>query len=240
MNLVESRSFRKKFFNNPFFTPFRFIFGKIVCFFDSSTPAANQFTARTGSSVYPLAFFLRRSSLLKLVSLTDLFGSDYPTRVKRFRVTYRFRRLLYAKMWLGKKIFRWEKISTVFTNALVKDRSVVATITSLYKSRLWFERECWDLYGVYFSNNPDLRRILTDYGFTGFPFRKDFPLSGYVQSRYDFSVKKVNYEAVDFRFGQSYRYFDFKSPWEKKNKRLFLKAKVTHGEPKRQHQRRLL
>jgi NADH-quinone oxidoreductase subunit C len=86
----------------------------------------------------------------------------------------------------------------------------------VYKSRGWFERECWDLYGIYFSNNPDLRRILTDYGFRGFPLRKDFPLSGFIQSRYDHDIKKVRQEPTTFQFGQTYRYFDFKSPWENK------------------------
>jgi NADH-quinone oxidoreductase subunit C len=88
----------------------------------------------------------------------------------------------------------------------------VPSVTGVYSVAGWFEREAWDLYGIYFSNHPDLRRILTDYGFEGHPLRKDFPLTGFVEVRYDIEQKRVIYEPVKLR--QEFRSFDFQSPWE--------------------------
>jgi NADH-quinone oxidoreductase subunit C len=95
----------------------------------------------------------------------------------------------------------------------MKEEAVVKSASSIYKSSLWLEREIWDMFGIFFSEHPDLRRILTDYGFEGFPLRKDFPLSGFNEVRYDDEVKRIIYEPIEIT--QEFRSFDFLSPWEK-------------------------
>ena len=101
----------------------------------------------------------------------------------------------------------------IFLNISNSELESVSSIESIFKSANWFEREVWDMFGVYFLNHPDLRRILTDYGFEGYPLRKDFPLSGYTQVRYDEELKRVILEPLELT--QEYRYFNFISPWER-------------------------
>lgn len=141
--------------------------------------------------------FLKNHYWLKFKTLISITAIDFPERSERFEVNYF---LLSHK--LNKRI-----IIRVSTN----DITPIPSITSIYKSANWYEREVWDLFGVFFSGHPDLRRILTDYGFEGFPFRKDFPQTGYVEVRYDDQKKYVLYEPIEFT--QEFRYYDFMTPW---------------------------
>ncbi len=129
--------------------------------------------------------------------LTDLFVVDYPDRSQRFEVVYNLLSI--------KHNFR------VIVRVAV-DSDEIDTVMQLYSCASWYEREAWDMYGVKFNHNPDLRRILTDYDFEGHPLRKDFPLTGYKEVRYDIEQKKVIYEPVNLT--QEFRTFDFLSPWE--------------------------
>lgn len=142
--------------------------------------------------------FLRDDSRCRFSILIDLCGVDYPERPDRFDVVYHL-----LSPHLNQRIR--VKIQT-------SETVPVATVTGLYSAAGWFEREAWDMYGILFAGNPDLRRILTDYGFEGFPLRKDFPLTGYVEVRYSEEQKRVVYEPVNLP--QDFRSFDFMSPWE--------------------------
>jgi NADH-quinone oxidoreductase subunit C len=141
---------------------------------------------------------LRDDPALSFEQLMELCGVDYPERAERFEVVYQL-------LSLSKNRRIRVKLST-------DDRKPVRSVVDLWPVAGWFERECWDCYGVLFDGNPDLRRILTDYGFQGFPFRKDFPLTGYVEMRYSEEHKRVIYEPV--KLAQDFRAFDFLSPWE--------------------------
>ena len=142
--------------------------------------------------------FLRDDTKCQFKLLADLCGVDYPDRPERFDVVYN---LLSLKLNQRLRI----KVTT-------DEEHAVPSVTSLYRAAGWFEREAWDLFGIYFSDHPDLRRLLTDYGFEGHPMRKDFPLTGYVEVRYDEEQKRVVYEPVKLK--QEFRSFDFASPWE--------------------------
>ena len=130
--------------------------------------------------------------------LVDLCGNDWPQRAKRFDVVYHLLSLT--------------KNSRVRVKAQVGEGEAIASIIGVYPAAGWFERECFDMYGVPFTDHPDMRRILTDYGFSGYPLRKDFPLTGYVELRYDDELKRVVYQPV--QLVQEFRDFDFMSPWE--------------------------
>lgn len=130
--------------------------------------------------------------------MVDVCGVDYPGRADRFDVVYH---LLSPKQNLRIRV----KLET-------DERSPVPSVTDIWPGADWFEREAYDMYGILFSGHPDLRRLLTDYGFEGYPLRKDFPLTGYVEVRYDDELKRVVYEPV--RLNQEFRNFDFLSPWE--------------------------
>ncbi len=153
--------------------------------------------ARAGDIV-ALTIFLRDDPHCKFQTLIDLCGVDYPERPKRFDVVYHF-----LSMRLNQRVR--VKLQTDETNP-------VASIAEVHPCADWFEREAFDMYGILFSNHPDLRRLLTDYGFQGFPLRKDFPLSGNVEVRYDAEQQRVVYEPV--KLTQAFRNFDFLSPWE--------------------------
>ena len=142
--------------------------------------------------------FLRDDTNCKFTTLVDLCGADYPDREKRFEVVYH---LLSITQNLRVRL----KVST-------DEDTPVLSVVEVFPAAGWFERETWDLYGIYFSGNPDLRRIMTDYGFEGHPLRKDFPLTGYVEVRYDDEQKRVVYDPV--KLTQDFRSFDFMSPWE--------------------------
>jgi NADH-quinone oxidoreductase subunit C len=152
-------------------------------------------------AIVPVLTFLRDDPRCLFKMLSDLCGVDYPDRPERFEVVYN---LLSLKLNQRIRV----KLTT-------DEESAVPSVTPVHSSAGWFEREAWDLFGIYFADHPDLRRLLTDYGFEGHPLRKDFPLTGYVEVRYDEDQKRVVYEPV--RLTQEFRTFDFLSPWEGMN-----------------------
>jgi NADH-quinone oxidoreductase subunit C len=141
---------------------------------------------------------LRNDPNCQFATLVDITAVDWPARERRFDVVYHF-----LSMALNQRIR---------VKAAVREDEIVPSITDIHPSANWFEREVFDMYGILFSGHPDLRRILTDYGFRGHPLRKDFPTTGYVEVRYDEVTKRVVYEPV--KLVQEYRMFDFMSPWE--------------------------
>jgi NADH-quinone oxidoreductase subunit C len=149
-------------------------------------------------SIVPLVAFLRDDPRFGFLNLTDVCGVDYPAREKRFDIVYH---LLSPRQNVRIRV-------KVMTDA----DTPVPSVTSIFPGADWFEREAYDLYGVAFTGHPDLRRILTDYGFDGYPMRKDFPLTGFVEVRYDDEQKRVVYDKV--KLAQEFRTFDFLSPWE--------------------------
>ncbi|MBN9541225.1 MAG: NADH-quinone oxidoreductase subunit C [Alphaproteobacteria bacterium] len=152
----------------------------------------------TPDKVVALLTFLRDDPKCLFKQLIDICGVDWPEREKRFDVVYN---LLSLKLNRRIRI----KVAT-------DETTPVPSVASVYSSAGWFERETYDLYGVWFGDHPDLRRILTDYGFEGHPLRKDFPLTGFVELRWDDVQKRVIYEPV--KLAQEFRRFDFLSPWE--------------------------
>lgn len=150
------------------------------------------------SSIIKVLTYLRDDTSCLFTMLVDVCGVDYPEREKRFEVVYH---LLSVRQNQRIRV----KLAT-------DEATPVPSVYGVFRSALWFEREAWDLYGIFFSDHPDLRRILTDYGFDGHPLRKDFPQTGYVEVRYDDEQKRVVYEPVQLR--QDWRSFDFLSPWE--------------------------
>jgi NADH-quinone oxidoreductase subunit C len=150
--------------------------------------------------------FLRDDPSCLYQQLMTVCGADYPDRPKRFDVVYCLLSLRHNKR--------------VRVKVAVDENEAVPSVSSVFASATWFEREVWDLYGVWFTDHPDLRRILTDYGFEGHPMRKDFPLTGYVELRYDDEQRRVVYEPVKLQ--QEFRNFDFLSPWEGRNHPLTL------------------
>ena len=142
--------------------------------------------------------FLRDDPQCQFISFIDICGADYPQREKRFDVVYH---LLSPRQNMRIRV----KVET-------DEDTPVPSVTGVFPGADWFEREAYDLYGILFSGHPDLRRLLTDYGFEGHPLRKDFPLTGFVEVRYDDEAKRVVYEPVELK--QEFRIFDFMSPWE--------------------------
>jgi NADH-quinone oxidoreductase subunit C len=141
---------------------------------------------------------LKRSPEFKFRQLIDILGVDYPQQSKRFEVIYLF--------------LSHENNFRISLKIKIGDEEIVPTLTDTFPSANWQEREVFDMYGIRFANHPDLRRILTDYEFEGYPLRKDFPLTGYKEVRYSAEHQKVIYEPV--KLAQDYRDFNFESPWE--------------------------
>jgi NADH-quinone oxidoreductase subunit C len=158
--------------------------------------------------------FLRDDSQCLFKLLVDVCGVDYPERERRFEVVYNLLSVSHNQR--------------IRVKVRVAEDVPVPSIAQLYPTANWFEREVWDLYGVFFAEHPDLRRILTDYGFEGHPLRKDFPLTGHVEVRYDDEQKRVVYEPV--RLTQDFRSFDFLSPWEGMTRQLPGDEKAGEGE----------
>ncbi|OJT99147.1 MAG: NADH-quinone oxidoreductase subunit C [Rhizobium sp. 63-7] len=152
----------------------------------------------TAENILPLLTFLRDDVQCGFVNLVDICGVDWPKREQRFDVVYH---LLSPRQNLRIRV----KVATA-------EEEAVPSATAVYPGADWFEREAWDMYGILFTGHPDLRRILTDYGFEGHPLRKDFPTTGFVEVRYDDAAKRVVYEPVELK--QEFRNFDFLSPWE--------------------------
>lgn len=164
-----------------------------------SNIALGELTIEVGREEIPeIIAFLRNDSLCRFGCLIDICGVDYPERERRFDVVYHL-----LSPWLNHRI----RVRTKTDAA-----TPVPSVTDLFPAANWFEREAYDLYGILFAGHPDLRRLLTDYGFQGHPLRKDFPLTGFVELRYDDELKRVVYEPV--KLMQEYRSFDFLSPWE--------------------------
>jgi len=161
--------------------------------------------------------FLRDDANCQFKQLMDLCGVDFPEEDERFCVVYNLLSLTHN--------------NRIRVKTWTDENTPVASATQLFSSAGWWERETWDLYGIYFADHPDLRRILTDYGFEGHPLRKDFPLTGYVELRYDDEQKRVVYEPVHLT--QEFRTFDFLSPWEGVQPVLpgDEKAETTDGAP---------
>lgn len=152
----------------------------------------------TGGDIVEIVTFLRDDEKCRFISIIDICGADYPQRERRFEVVYhllspRFNQRIRLKL-------------------ATDEATLVPSITGIFPGADWYEREAYDLFGILFSGHPDLRRILTDYGFEGHPLRKDFPLTGFVEVRYDDVSKRVIYEPVELK--QEFRSFDFLSPWE--------------------------
>ena len=155
----------------------------------------------TAAALPAFVRFLKTDETCKFSSLVDITAVDHPERRARFDVVYHFL-----------SMYRNQRIRV---KAAVREDEMVPSIVEEHPSANWFEREVFDMFGILFSGHPDLRRILTDYGFQGFPLRKDFPTTGYVEVRYDEAAKRVVYEPV--KLVQDYRQFDFMSPWEGAN-----------------------
>ena len=142
--------------------------------------------------------FLRDDPICRFNQLIDLCGVDYPARARRFDIVYHFLSMAHN--------------TRVRVKVTTDEDTPVMSIVSLFPNADWYEREAFDMYGIVFDQHPDLRRILTDYGFEGYPLRKDFPLTGFVEVKYDDERKEVVYEPVVLQ--QEFRSFDFLSPWE--------------------------
>ena len=166
---------------------------------ESAAVVAGELTLYTkAENLLALLVFLRDDAACGFTQLMDIGGVDYPEREQRFEVVYHLLALKHNQR--------------VRVKVTTDEQTGIPSVVGIFSSAGWFEREVWDLYGVRFDGNPDLRRILTDYGFDGHPLRKDFPLTGYVELRYNPELGRVAYEPV--QLAQAYRSFDFTSPWE--------------------------
>jgi len=150
------------------------------------------------SAVVPVLTFLRDHSRCQFKACMDISGVDFPEREKRFEVVYHLLSIKFA--------------GRIRVKTYAGEADPVPSAVPVFRGADWYEREAWDLYGIYFNNHPDLRRILTDYGFEGHPLRKDFPLTGYTEVRYDEERKRVVYEPLQLT--QAFRNFESSSPWE--------------------------
>jgi NADH dehydrogenase (ubiquinone) Fe-S protein 3 len=169
-------------------------------FIEKSVISKEEVTIYTSPEyLVPLMTFLKTHTNSQYEMLQDITAVDYPERDKRFEVVYI---LLSVKF-----------NSRLIVKLSVDEITPIPTIENIFPSASWYERETWDMFGIFFQENKDLRRILTDYGFEGYPLRKDFPLSGYVEVRYDDAQRRVVVEPLEMT--QEFRLFDFTSPWEK-------------------------
>jgi NADH-quinone oxidoreductase subunit C len=150
------------------------------------------------ADIVDVAYFLRDDVRCQFVCIVDVCGVDWPNREQRFDVVYHF---------LSPRQNRRVRVKVK-----TDEETPVPSITDVFPGANWFEREAYDLYGILFTGHPELRRLLTDYGFDGYPLRKDFPLTGFVEVRWDDDMKRVTYQPV--RLNQEFRNFDFRSPWE--------------------------
>ena len=149
-------------------------------------------------NLHSVILYLKTNNKCRFKQLIDITAVDYPEKEKRFKVVYLLR--------------SHENNLRILINIEIDEKTLVESITKIFPSANWMEREVFDMYGITFNDHPDLRRILTDYGFEGYPLRKDFPLTGHTEVRYSEDTKKVIYEPV--KLDQEYRNFDFESPWE--------------------------
>jgi NADH-quinone oxidoreductase subunit C len=165
----------------------------------NSTIAFGELTLTVGAEdIVAVMRTLKEDGECQFVSMIDICGADYPSRPQRFEVVYH--------------LMSPVKNLRIRVKLAADEDTMVPSVTGVFVGADWFEREAYDLYGILFSGHPELRRILTDYGFEGHPLRKDFPLTGFVEVRYDDEAKRVIYEKVELK--QEFRNFDFLSPWE--------------------------
>lgn len=165
----------------------------------SAEIAFGELTLVTSTSkVMAVLKFLRDDQLCRFIQMMDLCGVDYPERTKRFDVVYH--------------LLSMHANQRVRVKVPVAEEQTIPSVIDVYPCANWFEREAFDMYGIQFENHPDMRRLLTDYGFEGYPLRKDFPLTGHYEVRYDDEQGRVVYEPVNLT--QEYRNFDYLSPWE--------------------------
>ncbi|KAJ3416851.1 putative NADH-ubiquinone oxidoreductase 30.4 kDa subunit, mitochondrial [Chytridiales sp. JEL 0842] len=150
------------------------------------------------TALIPVMTFLRDHTACQFKQVVDIAGVDYPTRPNRFEVVYNMLSVRYN--------------NRIRVKTYANEVSPVPSVVGLFNGANWFEREAWDMYGIFFTGHPDLRRILTDYGFEGHPLRKDFPLTGYTEVRFDDEKKRVVAEPLEL--AQSFRMFEYQSPWE--------------------------
>ena len=171
---------------------------KLPCLIKSFVYANGELTLNVdSSSLSKVLFFLKYHTNLQYKVLVDMTAVDYPTRANRFDVVYHLLSIKYN--------------TRIRVKTVINELDSIESITNLYSSAGWAEREVWDMFGILFLNHKDLRRILTDYGFEGFPLRKDFPLSGYIAVRYDEFTKIVVCEPIEH--AQEFRSFDLQTPW---------------------------
>ncbi len=179
-----------------------FIENNLQNLFSKITESNSVIIIETSSNnIINLLLELRDNSNTLMQQLVDLTAIDYPNNQLRFEVVYQLLSLKHNKRLTVK--------------LKIAEEEILSSITSVFSNANWFEREVWDMYGIRFANHPDLRRILTDYGFEGHPQRKDFPLTGFLEVRYDEAKGKVVYEPVHLH--QEFRNFDYLSPWEGTN-----------------------
>ena len=164
----------------------------------SETKHSQLYLSIESNDLIDVLLFLKNDASTKFKQLTDITAVDYPQESKRFKLVY--------------MLLSHEFNNRIILNYLINEHEVIPSITELFPSANWMEREVFDRYGIKFKDHPDLRRILTDYNFEGFPLRKDFPLTGHNEVRYNENEKKVLYEPV--KLEQNYRNFDYSSPWE--------------------------
>lgn len=155
-------------------------------------------TVKETKKIVQLLDYLKKTTKLHFTILTDLFGADFPDKKERFEIVYNL-----LSLELNKRLI---------VKIHVNEEQEVPSMDKIHPSAIWYQREIFDMYGISFKNSPDNRRILTDYGFVGHPLRKDFPLTGHLQVKYNEKLEKVVYEKVNL--DQDYRNFDFVSPWQ--------------------------
>jgi len=178
----------------------KFLIDVLPCYIDKVHIYKDELTLYVKNEfLLQVLFFLKNNNNCLFKSLVDITAVDFPERDARFEVVYQLLSLKYN--------------ARIRVKVLVKEEEVVASASQVFKSAIWLEREVWDMFGIFFGEHPDLRRILVDYGFEGYPLRKDFPLSGFTEIRYDEEVKRIVYEPIEI--AQEFRTFDFLSPWEK-------------------------
>ena len=165
---------------------------------DSNISHEQLYLSIDNEDLLDVILFLKINNDTKFKQLIDITSVDYPENSKRFKMIY----LLLSHQFNQR----------IVISCLINENEVVSSLTKIFPSANWMEREVFDMYGVKFKDHPDLRRILTDYDFKGFPLRKDFPLTGHIEVRYSEDQKKVIYEPV--KLEQNYRNFDYQSPWE--------------------------
>ena len=182
-----------------FFSSFGFLSCQYLLIAARALPVFAELSqCKDGDTLLEVIIFLKTSSETKFRQLIDITAVDYPENEKRFKLIY--------------LILSHEFNQRIIIDSFINENEIVPTITSIFPSANWMEREVFDMYGIKFKDHPDLRRILTDYGFEGYPLRKDFPLTGHIEVRYSEDEKKVVYEPV--KLEQNYRNFDYESPWE--------------------------